>query len=147
DALDRIDAAPDRARLRVALAAMLAPQPAHTEHAAELLTTALGEVDDAETARRIAQELEVLCSPRVADALEKCVTLDPQAVRYLAPRLATLREAQEDAAGVVRALETLFAMVPDHGTAREDLPLLRRLVAAYETLGADPEAIGLERMA
>jgi len=147
DALDRIDAAPDRARLRVALAAMLAPQPAGTEHAAQLLSTALDEVDDAETARRIAQELEVLGSPRVADALEKCVTLDPQAVRYLAPRLATLREAQGDAAGVVRALETLFAAEPDRGTALEDLPLLRRLVAAYETLGTDPEAIGLERLA
>ncbi len=147
DALDRIDAAPDRARLRVALAAMLAPQPAGTEHAAQLLSTALDEVDDAETARRIAQELEVLASPRVADALERCVALDPQAVRYLAPRLATLREAQGDAAGVVRALEMLFATESDRGTALEDLPLLRRLVAAYETLGTDPEAIGLERLA
>ncbi|HTQ42803.1 MAG TPA: tetratricopeptide repeat protein, partial [Polyangiaceae bacterium] len=147
DALDSIDAAPDRARLRVALAAMLAPQPAHTEQATQLLSIALDEVDDAETARRIAQELEVLGSPRVADALERCITLDPLGVRYLAPRLATLREAQDDAAGVVRALEMLFAIVPEHGTAREDLPLLRRLVAAYETLGTDPEAIGLERMA
>jgi tetratricopeptide (TPR) repeat protein len=147
EAIDGIEDAPDRARLRVTLAAMLAAQPAGGEEAAALLATALGETDDAETARRIAQELEALGSPRVADALEVCLTLDPKAARSVAPRLATLREQQGEPAGVVRALEMLFATDPARGTAPGDRPLLRRLVAAYESLGTEPEAIGLERMA
>ncbi|HEX8792350.1 MAG TPA: hypothetical protein VF765_15455 [Polyangiaceae bacterium] len=147
DAIGRIDAAPDRARLRVALAEMVAARANGADEAERLLSTALGETDDAETAERIAHQLGVLGSPRVADALELCMTLDPRAVRALAPRLAALRDAQGDAAGVVRALETLFANDPERGAAPKDLPLLRRLVAAYEDLGTDPETIGLERMA
>lgn len=147
DALGRIDAAPDRARLRVALAAMLGAQPAASEQAEALLSTALDEADDADTARRIAEQLETLRSPRLADALELRAKLDPGAATSLAPRLAALREAQGDAAGVVRALEPLFSREADRSATPEDLPLLRRLVAAYEALGTEPDAVGLERLA
>lgn len=147
DALDRLDAAPDRARLRVTLATTLATQPAGAEEALALLSSALDEADDAETLGRVAQQLEKLGSPRLADALELSMKLDPSATRSVAPRLAALREAQGDAAGVVRALEALFATRSERVAAPEDLPLLRRLVAAHETLGTEPEAIGLERLA
>jgi tetratricopeptide (TPR) repeat protein len=186
-AIDRMDPGAGRARLRVALARMLAAQPAHADEAVALLSTALDETTtdgevadlpgyldaawrvsdaleragdakgaarlyesildrrpaDIETARGLAERLEAIGSERLADAIELCIALDAKAGRGLADRLVSLRDARGDVAGVVRGLEAIFETDPGNGSAPEDRPLLRRLVDAYEALGADEKILGL----
>ena len=98
---------------------------------------------DRETARTLAGRLEALGSHRLADGIELCMALDPDAARGLAERLVPLREAQADTAGVVRALEMVFATDPRKGSAPEDRALLRRLLVAYDALGAGERTLGL----
>jgi tetratricopeptide (TPR) repeat protein len=187
DAIGRMDAGSGRARLRVALARMLAAQPAQADAAAAQLSSALDEAStdgaatelpgyfdaawrvsdaleragdpngaarlyesildrrptDLETARRLAERLEALGSDRLADCIELCIALDATAARGLADRLVALRDSRGDVAGVVRALERVFATDPGNGSAPEDRALLRRLVDAYEALGADEKSLAL----
>jgi tetratricopeptide (TPR) repeat protein len=188
EAIGRMAPGADRARLRVALARMLASQPAQGDAAITLLSSVLDEAPDAgegsdlfsgyvdavwrlgdalersgdstraarlyesvldrrpangETAGTLVQRLEAVGSDRLADGIELHMAVDAKAARGLASRLVVLREAQGDLAGVVRAMESIVAVDPASGAAPEDRELLRRLVDAHESLGAEQKTVTL----
>jgi tetratricopeptide (TPR) repeat protein len=122
-----------------------------------------------ERVRAIAERLEALGSARLGDALELWMGLDETSAPTLAPKLLSLRDAQKDPAGIVRALEHACAADPTNHGLRDrlvqsyeerndaaavtgvlrryldaepsDRAVLRRLLEAYRTMGSEDGAL------
>jgi tetratricopeptide (TPR) repeat protein len=110
----------------------------------------------------LAARLEELASARLADCLERWMTVDPEASAHLAPRLVELRDKQGDRPGLARALEAGFAVDPanpalrarliDHYGQRQDwghaaAALKRALDTAIAARPKDAELMALRAIA
>lgn len=119
----------------------------------------------------LAARLEELGSDRLADCLERCMTVAPDTAPGLAARLVELRDRQADVAGVARALEAAFSVDPSNASFRDrlvehcersddwaraaevlkraldsapgDRKVFRRLVEAYRRAGVHGDLLGI----
>jgi Flp pilus assembly protein TadD len=84
---------------------------------------------DGQMLSALVARLDALGSDRLADALERLMSVDPNAAPGAAKRLVDLRTRRGDAAGAARALEVAFAGDPTSADVRD------RLVLHYEKTG------------
>jgi tetratricopeptide (TPR) repeat protein len=154
DAASLCERAGERELGAAVLGALVARDPRNQDACAKLAATLhdLDRVDEAArlfeslldrrpadvgTVRALAERLEALGSPRLADCLEWWMSLDEGAARTLAPRLVSLREASGDRGGLIRAVRRRLDADPD------DRALLQRLVGMYKETGAIGKALRL----
>jgi tetratricopeptide (TPR) repeat protein len=102
-------------------------QSSRTEAALELYESVVTQpAASAVLLEPLSVRLAELGSKRLADCLERWLSLDAAAAPKLAPRLVELRDAEGDQAGAVRALEAAFAADAANAPVRD------RLVDHYE---------------